>query len=257
MTRWPLLLPPPAVSTSPSHSLRSSSSIIIKSPSHRSSPSSCRRAVHRRSAAPSITVKLPSHCPSPPIAVVLSVHRRRARGVPCRGGAITRRPSPSWGAVEELSRRTSPSRSRLPCRLTTPATRLALPSLSSGWLPRCLSSHRRLPSAGALHCGHHLSCLSSIRLVVPSPRFSRHHLPSACPSKPLVWLVVALPLLTPPPPICRCPSLRPSPFVPLVHPAGCSVSSLLTPPPPICRCLCLSSRRRLLSRPSQASCPAG
>jgi hypothetical protein len=82
---------------------------------------------------------------------------------------------------------------------------------------------------------------------------------SSRPSKPLVvQLVVALPLLTPPPPICRRLSLRPSPFVPLVRPAGCPVSSLLTPPPPICRRLRLSSRRRLLlSRPSRASHPAG
>jgi hypothetical protein len=43
MTCWPLLLPPPAVSTSPSRSRRSSSSIVAKSPSRRSSPSSCRR----------------------------------------------------------------------------------------------------------------------------------------------------------------------------------------------------------------------
>jgi hypothetical protein len=82
---------------------------------------------------------------------------------------------------------------------------------------------------------------------------------SSRPSKPLVVrLVVALPLLTPPPPICRRLSLRPSPFVPLVRPASCPVSSLLTPPPPICQRLRLSSRRRLLlSRPSRASRPAG
>ena len=76
------------------------------------------------------------------------------------------------------------------------------------------------------------------------------------PPRPLVRLVVTLPLLTPLPPICRRLSLRPSPFVPLVRPAGCPVSSLLTPPPPICRRLRLSSHRHLLlSRPSQASCP--
>jgi hypothetical protein len=83
-------------------------------------------------------------------------------------------------------------------------------------LSRCLSSRRRLPSAGASHCGHRLSCLSSIRLVVPSPRFSRRHLSSAGASAshraitsschahlgPLVQLVKSLPLLTPPPPIC-------------------------------------------------------
>ena len=206
------------MSTLPSHSRRSSLSIVVKSPSCHSSPSSCHRAIHRRSAAPSITVHLPWRCPSPSIAVVLSVHRRHARAVPCRQGAVARRPSSSRSrhavphcqgavvpsiAIEEPSRRTSPSRSRRPCRLTTPATRLTPPSLSSsGWLSRCLSSRRRLP--------------------------------------------------------CRCLSLRPSPFVPLVHPASCPVSSLLTPPPPICQRLRLSSRRRLLlSRPSRASRPAG
>ena len=94
MTRRPLLLPPPAVSTSPSRSRRSSLSIVVESPSRRPSPSSCRRAVHRRSATPSITVNSPSRRPSPPIAVVLSVHRRRARAVPRRRGAVARRPSP-------------------------------------------------------------------------------------------------------------------------------------------------------------------
>jgi len=127
MMRWPLLLPPPAVSTSPSQSRRSSSSIVVKSPFCHSSPSSCRRAVHRRSAAPSITIHLPLRCPSLPIAVVLSVHRRRARAVPCRREAIVHRPSPlrsrraishRRGAVapsltiEEPLRRPLPSRSR-------------------------------------------------------------------------------------------------------------------------------------------------
>ena len=61
---------------------------------------------------------------------------------------------------------------------------------------------------------------------------------SSRPFKPLVVrLVVALPLLTPTPPICRRLSLRPSPFVPLVLLAGCPVSSLL-----ICRRFPLSHR---------------
>jgi hypothetical protein len=184
MPRWPLLLPRPAVSTSPSRSRRSSLSVVVESPSRRPSLSSCRRAVHRRSAAPSITVNLPSRRPSLPIAVVLSVHRLRARAVPCRQGANARHPSPSRSrrapsltvvepsrhplpsrsrcavpchrgavapsiAVEEPSRHTSPSRSHWSCRLMTPATRHAPPR----WLLRCLSSCRRLPSAGASHCG--------------------------------------------------------------------------------------------------------
>jgi hypothetical protein len=92
---------------------------------------SCRRAVHRRSAAPSITVHSISRCPSPPIAVVLSVHHRCSRAVPCRRGAVapsltveerSRRAVPRRQgavapciAVEEPSRRTSSSRSRRPC----------------------------------------------------------------------------------------------------------------------------------------------
>jgi len=169
MTRWPLLLPPPAVSRSPSRSRRSSSPIVVKSPSRHSSPSSCRRAVHRRSAAPSTTVHSPSRCP---ITVVLSVHRRRARTVPCRRGAVARRPSPSRSrrspslAVEEPSRRPSPSRSRR-----------------------------------AIHC-----CRGAVApyLIIKEPSAvstddSGH---SSHPSKPLVVrLVVALPLLTPPPPM--------------------------------------------------------
>ena len=85
------------------------------------SPSICHRAVHRR----------PSSLCSRSIAAALA---------------------PSL-ADEEPPRRTSPSRSRRPCLLTTPATRHA-------------------------------------------------------PPRPLVRMVVALPLLTPPPSICRCLSLR-------------------------------------------------
>jgi hypothetical protein len=75
---------------------------------------------------------------------------------------------------------------------------MPLSGLSSGWLSRCLSSRRRLPSAGASHYS-----ITSVRLVVTSPRFSRHHLPSAgasashraiasrhAPLGPLVWWLV-------------------------------------------------------------------
>ena len=167
-------------------------------------PPRLRRPLPSRShRAPSLTVEELSCHPS---------LLRSCRTVPCRQGAV----APSI-AVEELLRRTSPSRSRRLCRLTTPATHLAPPSLSlSGWLSRCLSSRRRLPSAGASHCGHRLSCLSSARLFVPSPRFSCHHLPSAsafashravassCHAHlgPLNRLVKTSPLLTPPPSIC-------------------------------------------------------
>ena len=229
MTRWPLLLPPPAVSTSPSRSRRSSSSIVVKSPLRRSSPLSCRRAIHRRRAAPSITIHSESRCPSPPIAVVLSVHRRRActvsyrpspsrshRAVPRRRGAVV----PSI-AVEEPSRCTLPSRINRPCRLTTLAPHLAppsskplvrlvdtLPLLTPPPPPICL---RPAPLIAAIT----FLCLSSVLLVVPSPRFSHRHLPSAGASAShcaaaschahlghLVRLVKASPFLMPPPPIC-------------------------------------------------------
>jgi hypothetical protein len=159
MPCWPLLLPPPAVSTStstlPSRSRGSSPSVVVES------PLCYGRAFPRHHAAPSITLNLPSRRPSPLCSWSIA-----AALVPCL-------------AVEEPSRRTSPSRSRRPCRLTTPATRhtpprplirmvVALPLLTPPpSICRCLSLRNRL------------SCLSSIRLVVASPRFSRRHLPSA------------------------------------------------------------------------------
>jgi len=233
MTRWPLLLPLPAVSTSPSRLRRSSSSIVTKSPLHHSSPASCRRAVHRRSAAPSITVHLPSRCPSPPITVVLSVHHCRARAIPCRREAVARCPSP-------------------------PRSRHAVPH-SRGAVAPSLAVEEPSRSRRAVHC--HRGAVTPYYLTIkePSAVWTDDSGHSSRPSKPLVVrLVVALPLLTPPPPIRRRLTLRPSPFVPLVCPASCPVSSLLTPPPPICQCLRLSSRRRLLlSRPYRASRPAG
>jgi hypothetical protein len=194
-------------------------------PSRRPSPS--RRAVHHRQ----FTIALP-----------IAAHRRCARG---QSPPRSRCPLP-WRsrcapslAVEELLRRPSPSMSRrtVPCRRGAIAPSLTIeepscrplpwlrsrravprhlashffcpPSLSSGWLSRCLSSRLRFPSASALHCGHCLLRLLSVRLVVASPRFSRRHLPSAgaftshcavasCHAhlRPLVRLVKASPLLT-------------------------------------------------------------
>ena len=176
---------------------RSSSSIVVESPSYRPSPSSCRCgcAVPCCRATPSITLYSPSRCPSTPVAVVLSVHHRRARAIPRRRGAI----APSLTAEEPL-RRPLPSKSRV---LTDD------------------SGHSSRP----FQASHPDGC------CVASPHSAAFHLPE--------------------------PFIAASPFVPLVRPAGCCVLSLLTPPPPICRHHCLSWRRRLLSRPSWASRPAG
>ena len=188
MPHWTLLLPPSAVSTltSPSRSCGSSSSIVVE----------C--AIPRRrvavTVAPSLAV---APRPSPSIRLH-AVHRRCALG-----------PSPphSSGPL--------PSRSRRPCRLTTPATRHAPPRP----LVRMVVALPLLtppPSiCQRLSLQHRLSCLSSIWLVVASPCFSRRHLPSAgasashravaschAPLGPLVHLVKASPLLTPPPHIC-------------------------------------------------------
>ena len=136
--------------------------------------------VHRRrvTIVPSLAVDLPSRSavvprppsplyspsrrPSPPIAVVLSVHRRRARAIPCRRGVIT----PSLAAEEPL-RCPLPSRSRV---LTD----------SSG--------HSSRPSQASCPDG----------CPVSSPHSTDFHLP--------------------------VPLIAASPFVPLVHPAGCHVS---------------------------------
>jgi hypothetical protein len=115
------------------------------------SPSICHRAIHRcpsrlcsRSIAAALT---PFLAVEEPLCRPMPSPLRSHCAVPCRKGAVV----PSI-AIEEQSRRTSPSRSRRPCRLTTPATRHA-------------------------------------------------------PPRPLVRMVVTLPLLTPPPSICRRLSL--------------------------------------------------
>ena len=167
----------------------------------------------RRSAVPSITVNSPSRRPSPPIAVVLSVQpppRSRRPPLPSRSRHTpplavkepSHRPSPSRShsavprrrgavassiAVKEPSRHTLPSRSCRPCRLTTPATRLAPPSLSSGWLSRCLSSHCHLPSDGAFHASRPSGWLSCL---LPS-HADTSHLPAPLP------LMAPSPLVTP------------------------------------------------------------
>jgi hypothetical protein len=160
-----------------------------------------------------------------------------SRAVPRHRGAV----APSL-AVEEPSRAVPRRRGAV-----TPSLTVEEPS-------------RRPSPSRSRHAVHCLRGAVAPYLIIKEPSAvstdnSGH---SSRPSKPLVRLVVTLPLLTLPPPICRRLSLRPSPFMPLFRPADCPVSSLLTPPPPICRRLRLSSRRHLLlSRPSRASRPAG
>jgi hypothetical protein len=237
MPRWPLLLPPPAVSTStsPSCSHGFSSSIVVKSPSRRPSslavklpPGSqcplplCHALHHPQFAiAPSIAAHLGCALgPLPPRSRRFSLSRSRC-AVQChrRWEAIV----PSL-AVKEPLYHLLPLRSnhavphhqgavgRVDWRLRPLVT--PLPGLSSGWLSRCLSSRRRLPSAGASHCS----------IVV-------------CASRPSGWLSHLLAShastshLSVPPPL-----IAPSP---LVTPLSGLSSSWL-------RC-CLSSRRHHIS----------
>jgi hypothetical protein len=145
-------------------------------------PSSCCRsgAVPHRHAAPSITLNLPSCHPSPHIAVVLSVHRHRARAVPRRRGAVA-----TSIAVKEPLRRPLPLLSR---------SHHAVPRNGGAIVPSIAveePSHRTLPSRSCRPC--------LLLLTTPATRHA--------PPRPLVPMVVALPLPTPPPYICRRLSL--------------------------------------------------
>ena len=218
MPRWPLLLPPLAVSTLPSRS---------RLP-RRPSSSSHHRAVPHRQVAVAPSTAIAPHRPSPSIhhhagphrpSVVLSVYRRRTRAVPCRRGAVTL----SIIAVEEPSRRPLPSRSRraVHCCRGAVAPYLAIKEPSA--VSTDDSGHSSRPSqvvvafplltppppiCRRLSLRHRLSCLLSVRLVFASPCFSRPHLSAGAsaschtPLGPLVRLVKASHLLMPPPPIC-------------------------------------------------------
>jgi len=204
----------------------------------RPSSSSHHRAIPRRRVAVAPSIAVASRRPSPSICH-RAFHRRPS---PLCSQSIAAALAPSL-AVEEPSRDVHRRRGAV------------APSLAVEEPPRRPSPSR---SRRAAHCRRG-AVAPYLTIKEPSAMSTDDFGHSSRPSKPLVVpLVVALPLLTPPPPICRHLSLRPSPFEPLVHPASCPVSSLLTPPPPICQRLRLSSRRRLLlSRPSRASRPAG
>ena len=110
----------------------------------------------------------------------------------CCQGAI-----PVFIAVEEPSHRTSPSRSRQPCRLTTPATRHTPPRpLVRLVVPLPLLTPPS-PICQRLSLRYCLSCLSSVRLVFASPHFSRPHLLSAGASAEITSLL-SLPIVVKP-----------------------------------------------------------
>ena len=192
MPCWPLLLPPPAVSTSTSlarflvvHCRRVTITLSLAvelpllSRSRRPSPS--RRVLHHPqfAIAPSITAhRRCALVPSPPRSCRPSPTRSRC-AVPHRRGAV----APSL-AVEEQSCRPLPSPSR--SHRTVPRRRRAIAPSIAVEEP----SRRTLPSRSRRPC----------LLTTPANRHA--------PPRPLVRMVVALPLLTPPLSICRCLSLR-------------------------------------------------
>jgi hypothetical protein len=167
------------------------------------------------------------------LAQFLVIHRRRVAIAPSLAIELpsrSRRPSPSRRALHHPQFAIAPSiavvlavHRRRACAVSrrrgAVAPYLAIKEPSAVWTDD--SDHSSHPSQAS----HPDGCR------VASPHATAFHMPA--------------------------PLIAASPFVPLVLPAGCRVSSLLLPPPPICRCLRLSSRRRLLSHPSRASCPAG
>ncbi len=156
-------------------------------------PLRSRRAVHchRGATTPSLALEELSRCPLP---------LRSRRAVPCHHGAVghVNEPPSQWPESSPTS---------VTCHTPPrPGVRLvvALPLLT---LPP--------PICRRLSLWHRLLCLLSVWLVATSSCFSHRHLLSAsasashrtvaschAPLRPLVRLVKASPLLTPPPPIC-------------------------------------------------------
>jgi hypothetical protein len=104
-------------------------------------------------------------------------------------------------------------------RLIVPSTLVTPPP--SNHLPICLSSHHRLslrPSCASFLAGCCVTSRHAATSRPPALRLSLHSTSHCAPLTPLVWLVVALPLIMPPPPVSLCPclsahcrlSLRPS-----------------------------------------------
>ena len=101
------------------------------------------------------TVCLPSRCPSPPIAVVFSVHRRCARAVPCRRGAIVCHPLPSRSRRTVHCRRgaIAPSIDTAPHH-PSPSSRCPLTSICPLLSRLCCTVHCR-PKLSSCHCAVH------------------------------------------------------------------------------------------------------
>ena len=142
-----------------------------------------------------------------------------------------------------------------------PSLAVELPSRSHHPLPSRRALHHPLFTIASFIAAHRCCALgpSPPRSCRPSPSRSHRAVPrrqgAVVPS-----IAVSRPSLASHLDGCRAasphsaafhlpvPLIVASPFEPLVHLAGCHVSSLLTPPPPICRRLRLSSRHCLLSR---------
>ncbi len=153
---------------------------------------------------------------------------------------------------------------------TLPPIIVPLLCLFSGWLLHHLSSRRRLLSAyvSTSHCASCPAgcCVTSCHAATST---SHHTAASHCtPLAPLIRLVVASPLITPPPPIrlrlrlsahCRLiphPShdKRRESLMPLIQLVV--ATPLVTPPLSVHLRICLSLHRRFSLCPSCASCPA-
>ena len=202
----------------------------------RPSLSSHHCAAPRRRVSVALSIAVTPRSPSP------SSRQRAFHRLPlplCSRSSIAVELTPSL-AVEEPSRPPSPSRSRraVPCHRGAVTPSIVVEELSRHPSP---SRSRRpcrqaaLTVAGIItnirHSSRPSQALCPAGCRVASPHAAASHLPA--------------------------PLIAASPLVLFVHPAGCPVSLLFTLPPPICRRLLLSSRRRLLSRPSRASRSAG
>jgi hypothetical protein len=193
--------------------------------------SSCLRLLLHPSRCPLWLVLMSPLVRPPPLVRLrlhLSSHRR-----------LSSHPShASYPAVCRVtSHHATASRPPAPLPIIVPSLRLL-----SGWLLRCLSSRRHLPSA----------CASASHCITASHR---------APLTPLIRLVVVSPCVTLPPPVhlrlhshCTAAS-HCAPLAPLVRLAVASPH--LTLPPPVRLRLRLSLHRRFSPRPSRPSCPAG